>query len=148
MYLLYSLAAAKKSISRGTLSLSLSAALSLAAGAAFADDPASLAPPVQTNVPQGADGSGASADSVFNWQEVPASQQVPLLRATFDQGGYQLYDTAGETILVPFADQNLYVMKFAPSSTGTLYFENAGGYPVLYVPTGGYIENAGVPGAH
>ncbi|MGI4788927.1 MAG: hypothetical protein ACRYFS_08750 [Janthinobacterium lividum] len=125
------------------LRLAVAAGTLLTATAALADDPTSMAPPVQINAP-----SGVTADSVFNWQEVPAKQQVPLTRATFDQGGYQLYDTAGETIIVPFANQNLYVMKFARSDNGTLYFVNSGKTPLLYVPQDGYLENATVAGAH
>ena len=48
---------------------------------------------------------------------------------------------------MPFTNQNLYVMKFAESQNGKLYFENEGGFPVLYVPKGGYLENATVAGA-
>ena len=152
-----------RNITRGAAVLAVAAGLSLAAGTAFADDPTTMAPPVQSGAPEfgggslidnrsgaldnGGSGVNASADSVFNWQEVPADQQVPLTRATFDQGGYQLYDTQGETIVVPFTNQNLYVMKFAASPNGTLYFENTGGYPVLYVPSGGFVENATVSGA-
>lgn len=124
--------------------------LTLAAGAALADDPTTMAPPIDgMSAPLSAGNAGvnASADSVFNWQEIPANQQVPLARATFDQGGYQLYDTVGETIVVPFTNQNLYVMKFAESPNGNLYFENEGGFPVLYVPKGGFLDNATVAGA-
>ena len=135
-------------IVRGALSLAVAAGVSLAAGTAFADDPTSMAPPVQSSVPASfSNGTNTAADSVFNWQEIPANQQVPLTRASFDQGGYQLYDAVGETIVVPFTHENLYVMKFAASPNGTLYFENEGGYPVLYVPRGGYLENATVSGA-
>jgi len=138
----------KKNISRGALSFAVAAGISLAVGTAFADDPTSMAPPIETSAPAGfSSGTNAAADSVFNWQEIPANQQVPLTRASFDQGGYQLYDTVGETIVVPFTSENLYVMKFATSQNGTFYFENEGGYPVLYVPRGGYLENATVSGA-
>jgi len=139
----------KKNIARGTLSLAVAAGLSLAAGTAFADDPTSMAPPVQGSVSAGFNGNGTNtaADSVFNWKEIPANQEVPLTRASFDQGGYQLYDTVGETIVVPFTSENLYVMKFATSPNGKLYFVNEGGYPVLYIPRGGYLENATVSGA-
>ena len=138
-----------KNIKRGAASLAVAAGISLAAGTAFAQDETSMAPPIQSSAPAGNYGTGtnAAADSVFNWQEIPANQQVPLTRATFDQGGYQLYDTVGETIVIPFTNNNLYVMKFATSQNGTLYFENQGGYPVLYVPKGGYLENATVAGA-
>ena len=114
--------------------------------AARADPPTAMAPPIPMSAPQSV-GVNAGADSVFGWQEVPANQQVPLTRAAFDQGGYQLYDTAGETIIVPFTGQNLYVMKFARSTTGTMYFLNDGSHPVLYVPRHAYLENATVAGA-
>jgi hypothetical protein len=87
------------------------------------------------------------ADSVFNWTEVPADQEVTITRATFDEGGYQLYDTVGETVVVPFTNHDLYVMKFARSDNGSMYFVNTGSAPVLYVPDGGYLVNATNPTA-
>jgi hypothetical protein len=113
---------------------------------AIADPPVTMAPP-EPGISQGADPADAGADSVFQWNEVPANQDVPLTRAVFDQSGYQLYDTAGETIIVPFTNNNLYVMKFAVSSDGTTYFVNTGDAPVLYIPRGGSLENAATPGA-
>ncbi|MGO8672672.1 MAG: hypothetical protein ACLQVD_15055 [Capsulimonadaceae bacterium] len=120
---------------------------------AFGDGTA-MAPPIQPNPPAAtaapapsADGTNSAANSVFNWSEVPQNQQVPINRACFDQRGYQLYDTVGETIVVPFTNNDLYVMKFAVSTTGSMYFVNEGDAPVLYVPQGGYLENATVPGA-
>jgi hypothetical protein len=111
----------------------------------LADPPVSAAPPVQIGA---APGSGdAAPDNTFQWTEVPQDQRVPLTRAVFDQDGYQLFDTAGETVLVPFTNNNLYVMKFAPSDDGTLYLINQGDTPVLYVPQGGYLENATIAGA-
>ena len=110
----------------------------------FADPPVSLAPPVPATAPGTLD---AAPDSTFQWTEVPQGQRVPLTRAAFDQNGYQLFDTAGETVLVPFTNNNLYVMKFAPSDDNTLYLINNGDAPVLYVPRGGYLENATVAGA-
>ena len=147
MSILSSNASAESNVFYSRLSLAAVIGLSLVATTAFADDPTSMAPPIETSASQ-AFGSDASANSVFNWQEIPANQQVPLTRAAFDQGGYQLYDQVGETIIVPFTNQNLYVMKFAESPNGTLYFVNEGGYPVLYVPKNGYLENATVAGAH
>ena len=91
--------------------------------------------------------SSVSASTVFNWQEVPVNQTVPIDRAVFDQDGYQLYDNVGETIIVKYNDDNLYVMKFAVSHTGDMYFVNSGTTPVLYVPADGYLENATVAGA-
>ena len=111
----------------------------------LADPPVSIAPPVQSEaVPVTGD---AVPDSTFQWTEVPQGQKVPLTRAVFDQNGYQLFDTVGETVLVPFTNNNLYVMKFAPSDDGTLFLVNQGNTPVLYVPQGGYLENATVAGA-
>ena len=121
-----------------------------------ADEPLTMAPPVSeqsapdTQYPQQtAEGTpvNTSQSSVFNWAEIPQDQRVPVTRVAFDQGGYQIYDTVGETIVVPFANKNLYVMKFAVSPDNTMFFENTGGAPVLYVPRNGYLENATVPGA-
>jgi hypothetical protein len=117
------------------------------AGVAQADSPVTMAPPVSANSATIDGGDNASQDTVFNWREVPAHQQVKLVRAVFDKGGYQLYDTVGETIVVPFANKNLYVMKFAPSSDRNFYFVNDGSAPTLYVPKNGFLENASVPGA-
>lgn len=136
---------------RGRRLIGLIAAASalLAVGPVFADDGVSMAPPVNGDVTYSNDGvdSSAAADSVFNWREVPEDQRVPIERATFDQGGYQLYDDAGETIVVPFTNDNLYVMKFAVSSDGKTYFINSGDAPVLYLPRNGFLVNAAVAGA-
>jgi hypothetical protein len=52
-----------------------------------------MAPPIDS-----AYGAPAPAgDSVFEWNEVPEDQQVPIERAVFDRAGYQLYDSVGET---------------------------------------------------
>jgi len=119
-----------------------------AACGAYADTPLTMAPPVQaTGGDAAVDSSNAAADTVFNWTEVPQNQNVPINRAVFDQGGYQLYDNSGETIVIPFTDNNLYVMKFAISPDGTTYFVNTGDYPVLYMPQDGYLENLAVSGA-
>ena len=125
-----------------------SAALLLGAACAYADSPVTMAPPVQAPSTQPADADNASQDTVFKWTEVPQNQQVTITRAVFDRGGYQLYDNVGETIVVPFTDQNLYVMKFGRSTNGHMYFVNDGSTPVLYVPKDGYLENATVSGAH
>ena len=131
-------------------SLAAAVGLLLLTSAAYADDPYSMAPPVESETSQSVDDQQVSsaADKVFNWAEVPEDQQVPITRAVFDQGGYQLYDDVGETIVVPFTNQNLYVMKFARSETGRFYFVNEGNVPVLYVPENGYLDNASVAGAH
>ena len=120
-------------------------------GAASADPPVSMAPPVGTAVSTGIAGNDTAGNTapanVFNYMEIPANQNVPLSRVVFDQGGYQLFDTAGETIVVPFTNQNLYVMQFAVSPNRTMFFVNNNGTPTLYVPQNGYLENATVPGA-
>jgi uncharacterized membrane protein YgcG len=146
MDILKRITSTKRKIFHWALSMAATGLL-LATVNAFADDPVTMAPPVNGDT-QWAAGApdNASADTVFNWTEVPANQEVPIRHAAFDQGGYQLYDTVGETIIVPFKDQNLYVMKFAQSNNGTMYFVNTGDYPVLYVPKNGYLENATVPG--
>ena len=90
----------------------------------------------------------ADNSNVFDWTDVPQNQVVPVERAAFDAGGYQIYDTTGDTIVVPFTNNNLYVMQFAPSGDGTMHFVNSdGNVPILYVPDGGYLENANVSGA-
>jgi len=119
----------------------LAAGLVLLFTANIANAQVAMAPPVS-----GAAGAAPSGNSVFNWTEVPQNQDVPITRAAFDQGGYQLYDTAGETIVVPFANNNLYVMKFAESTDGQIHFYNTGTAPVLYIPHGVGIENAADPG--
>ncbi len=144
------IAALKKSLGRWGLGAAAGLALLGAGGRAFADPPYAMAPPVQPSYSDAgyAQTDGVvSQDTVFGWQDVPQDQRVPIRRAVFDRGGYQLYDTAGETIVVPFTNQNLYVMKFALSDDGTTYFLNAGDAPVLYVPRNAYLENAAVPGS-
>lgn len=126
----------------------VAAGIMLICSAAFADTPLAMAPPVRPDAPEMITLSGnASEDTVFAWNEVPTGERISISRAVFDQGGYQLYDTEGETIVVPFTGNNLYVMKFAESKSGDMYFVNKGDYPVLYVPRDGYLENATVPGA-
>ncbi|MCW3100913.1 MAG: hypothetical protein JWL77_6531 [Chthonomonadaceae bacterium] len=97
-----------------------------------------MAPPVAMNNGQGT--------GVYQWQDVPVNQQVPILRATFDQGGYQIFAQNGETIVVPFANNNMYVMKFGRSN-GDNYFVNENGVPVLYLRPGQGLENAAAQGA-
>jgi hypothetical protein len=97
-----------------------------------------MAPPVAANNAQGA--------GVYQWQDVPANQQVPIVRATFDQGGYQIFAQSGETIVVPFVNNNLYVMKFGRSN-GANYFVNENGVPTLYLAPGQGLANASAQGA-
>jgi hypothetical protein len=118
-------------------------------GMVYAQDSVTMAPPIQGDNPADAGdvADNASQDTVFNWTEVPANQRVEITRAVFDKGGYQLYDNVGETIIVPFNDNNLYVMKFGISDDGSTYFINDGSAPTLYLPHDGYLENATVTGA-
>jgi hypothetical protein len=103
-----------------------------------------MAPPVAPPAPvAAAPGSGG----VFDWHDVPQGQQVPINRAVFDQGGYQLYAASGETIAVPFQNQNLYAMKFGRANSGATYFVNEGDAPVLYLRNGDSLENASAQGA-
>ena len=108
-----------------------------------APPPAPMAPPVQT---QQAGMPGNNGQNVYDWQTVPAEQRVPVQRAVFDQGGYQIYTQEG-TIVVPFANQNLYVMKFGRSPDGQTYFVNENNAPVLYLANGFGLENASAQGA-
>ena len=138
----------------------LAAAL-LATGCGHNNQPMMMAPPTtpvtMTNPnmqPNGQDMSGqgmsgqnmAAQNGAYNWTEVPVNQQVQITRAVFDQGGYQLYSPQG-TIVVPFANQNMYVMKFGQSNTGGMYFLNNGQYPTLFLPPGASLSNAAQPGA-
>lgn len=127
------------------------AALTLA-GCGQNEAPITMAPPTTpVTISQGAGGGGGqmtySPDQVFPWNQTPANQQIPIVRATFDQGGYQLFDNTGDTIVIPFQNQNMYVMKFGRSNTGAMYFVNDGQVPTLYVPNGGALENASAQGA-
>lgn len=138
----------------GSLGLGASVAATLAllsiSAAAYCQDLQNLAPPIQSDQATSAapaDSTAGNQDNVFNWNEVPLHQDVPITRATFDKSGYQLYDTKGEIILVPFKDDNLKVMKFGVSDNGAMYFRKDNCAPVLYVPEGGYLENASVQGA-
>lgn len=103
--------------------------------------PVSTAPPMEN---QG--GGGQQASGVYQWQDVPQGQQVPITHASFDQGGYQIIAQSGETIVVPFVNQSLYVLKFGRTS-GQPYFINEGQTPVLYLQPGGYLENAAAQNA-
>ena len=135
--------------------------LSVSAGAAFAlagcshnNPPVMMAPPanpVTISQPMGQNPgmvqSPGGQNGAYNWTDVPVGQQVQITRAVFDQGGYQLYSPQG-TIVVPFTNQNLYVMKFGQSQNGGMYFVNSGQFPTLYIPPGASLGNAAQPGAN
>jgi hypothetical protein len=116
----------------------IAAAALLFAPAYWAHAQVAMAPPLDAS----------ASNTVFNWTDIPVNQNVPIVRAVFDQGGYQLFDTAGETIVVPFTNNNLYVMKFAETSDSQMSFCNCGSAPVLYLPAGAGIENAAYPGTY
>jgi hypothetical protein len=99
------------------------------------------------NMGGGTIANNGADNSVYNWRDVPAGQNVPVQTAKFDQGGYQIYAQSGETIVVPFENQNMYVMKFGRSTSGGMYFINDGTAPTLYVPTGVGLENMAASGA-
>ncbi len=122
------------------------------AGCSHNQQPANMAPPVNGGGGPGAVASAPPVDAggqsgVYNWQDVPQNQDVPIARAVFDQGGYQLYAESGETIVVPFANQNLYVMKFGRSNSGRTYFRNEASVPVLYLRPGDSLSNAAAQNA-
>jgi len=146
----------KKQTMLAAAPFSLACAL-LMTGCGHNNQPVMMAPPttpVTISQPSGSYGQSAGYDQTaasaqngaYNWTEVPVNQQVPITRAVFDQGGYQLYSPQG-TIVVPFANQNLYVMKFGQSGSGGMYFVNNGQYPTIFLPPGGSLDNAAQPGA-
>lgn len=108
----------------------------------YKEKPVAMAPPVSAPPP-----AAPSNGEVYQWQDVPKGQEIAITRAVFDQGGYQLYASTGETIVVPFANQNMYVMKFGKSTGAGMYFINDGSAPTLYVPNGVGLENAAAQGA-
>ena len=116
--------------------------MALGLAGCVAQKPVVMAPPVAPPAPAAATSNG----QVYNWRDVPTGQEVPVTRAVFDQGGYQLYAASGETIAVPFENQNLYAMKFGKTS-GAMYFVNDGSSPTLYVREGMSLENAAAQGA-
>jgi hypothetical protein len=130
-----------------SLSILVLAALGVAV-TGCAPKPTVMAPPVSQPAPPPMPAANAGTGQAYQWQDVPANQEVPITRGVFDQGGYQLYAQSGETIVVPFANQNMYVMKFGKSNSGFMYFVNDNGQvPTLYVPSGGFLENAAAQGA-
>ncbi|MGI4789664.1 MAG: hypothetical protein ACRYFS_12525 [Janthinobacterium lividum] len=134
--------------------ISVGGAAFVLAGCSHNNPPVAMAPPanpVTISQPMdqnsnGQDMASSGQTGAYNWTDVPIGQQVQITRAVFDQGGYQLYSPQG-TIVVPFANQNMYVMKFGQSQNGGMYFVNSGQFPTLYVPPGASLGNASQPGA-
>ena len=109
--------------------------------------PVTISQPMDQNGAMQTSGTNSAAQArAYNWTDVPVGQQVQITRAVFDQGGYQLFSPQG-TIVVPFANQNMYVMKFGQSQTGGMYFVNSGQFPTLYLPAGVGLQNAAQPGS-
>ena len=129
---------AKQQLLLATISLLALGALT----GCYKEKPVAMAPPVSAPPP-----AAPSNGEVYQWQDVPKGQEIVINRAVFDQGGYQLYASTGETIVVPFANQNMYVMKFGKSENGGMYFVNDGSTPTLFVPNGAGLENAAAQGA-
>lgn len=110
--------------------------------------PVNAVPPIGGVPGGGAMPAQANGNGAYHWRDVPANDNVPVVRATFDQGGYQIYAQSGEIIAVPFENQNLQVLKFGRSQNGTMSFVNENNAsPLLYIPNGGYLENASAAGA-
>jgi hypothetical protein len=107
---------------------------------------AQMALPMNSGMNGNMQGSSPQQGGVYNWQDVPANQQIGIVRAQFDQGGYQLVSDSGDTIVVPFVNQNLYVMRFGRSNRQT-YFVNDNGVPTLFLAQGVGLTNAAAQGA-
>lgn len=128
------------------------AGMALVGGCGQTQQPVMMSPPMSASQPSynnnGGNGNGSMSNGsgqVYNWTEVPTGRQESITRAVFDQGGYQLSSPDG-TIVVPFANQNMNVMKFGQSTTGSMYFVNDGQVPTLYVPPGMGLQNASAQG--
>jgi hypothetical protein len=123
------------------LCCALSAPVSLAAQT---PDPTPVKPAGQ------AQDAASSADAAFNSaavpgptpvSEVPKGKQIPVAGVKFDQGGYMVREEAGQTVDVPFANNNLDVMRFGRSTTGQAYLVNEDAGPVLYVPNHYFVTS-------
>jgi hypothetical protein len=125
------------------LFLALSGGLMLAPTTARAqiydDEPTSLAPPLRSSYLDRYD------DSV-SWRELRENREIRITRACFDQDGYQLFDSRGQSISVPFEGNNLYVLRFGRTN-GSMYFTIENGAPTLYLSGSGYLENLAASGA-
>ena len=84
---------------------------------------------------------------VYNWQDVPEGEKVPVKDMFFDGGGYQIVCSTGDKIVVPFVNETTNVMKFGRSETEDCYFVKDGTTPVLYLNNTGYLQNAAVQDA-
>jgi hypothetical protein len=104
----------------------------------YDDDPYPIAPPVGGRYSN-------RFDDAYDWRDVPSGERIPIVRASLDRDGYRLFDDRGQLIIVPFENDNLYIMRFG-RTMGRTYFVREGGVPTLYLPEGGYIENLAVSG--
>lgn len=122
------------------------AALPLAAltmPAAHAQSGELLAPPVSRYDDRYDD---RVSDEAYSWRDIPERDRIPISRASFDRDGYRLIDDRGQSIVVPFEGNNLYVLRFGRTSGG-MYFVNDDGVPTLYVSPSDYLENRLASGA-
>ncbi len=103
------------------------------------DDTTPLAPPLRGSY------SDRYDDSI-SWRELREGRDIRITRACFDQDGYQLFDTRGQVISVPFEGNNLYVMRFGRTNGG-MYFTVENGAPTLYLSGSSYLENLAASGA-
>ena len=124
------------------LSLALPLLAALSAGCFSSNPPTTMAPPLSAPPPAASAGGGQTWD----WKDVPKDQKIPITRGVFDQGGYQLYARTGETVVVPFENQNMYVLKFGQTS-GESYYITEKDAPTLYLARNGFLENASAQGA-
>ena len=86
------------------------------------------------------------SDEAYHWRDIPERDRIPIARAAFDREGYRLIDDRGQSIVVPFESNNLYVMRFGRTSGG-MYFVNDDGVPTLYVSPNDFLENRLASGA-
>ena len=79
--------------------------------------------------------TGGGKHRAYNWTEVPAGSRCQFSAPSLTRAAISSIQPQG-TIVVPFANQNLYVMKFGQSYNGGMYFINNGQYPTFYLPAG------------
>ena len=102
----------------------------------------------QENPPTAPVGSTPAGVNAYSWQDVPEGRHVPVQQAWLDQQGYRLQADNGETISIPFVNDDLNVMKFARSNTAQTYFVNQQNeYPVLYLAKDAYVASSAAENA-
>ena len=81
-----------------------------------------------TEAPAPAAPDSLHSPQVYNWQDVPEGEKVPVKEVLFDAGGYQVVCDSGDKIVVPFVNENTNVMKFGRSDTQDCYFVKDGSH--------------------